>query len=128
MKKESNHPAGHDCPEDMKYSSTRGRCVQNSEAETVSSDSSSKNIIPNPNLRIPKVKLISGTSEGTPADSRAIKKTEFQDIHVDMVDKATNQQTQVQNIGFRVQGKQQIKAKTKFRNFSAKHGNRSTNL
>jgi len=117
----------HDCPTDMKFNDKKGKCVNNSETETLNSDSSARNKSA-PNLKFPKVKKISGTSEGTPANSRAIPKVEFQDIHVDMVDKATTQQTQVQNINFRVQAKQDISAKTKFRNFSAKHGDRSTNL
>ena len=127
MKKEIKH----DCPTDMIFSNTKGKCIQ--------PDLETKEYTENPssrdhsaaNLKMPK----SGPANAahivkreTAADSRAVKKTEFQDIHVDMVDKATNQQTQVQNIGFRVQGKNDIKAKTKFRNFSAKHGNKSTNL
>ena len=124
MKKEDKH----DCPTDMKFSNTKGRCVQNSETETVTSDSSSRNIIPNPNLRISKTKRISGTSEGTPDDSRDRSRKAFQDIHLDLVDKADKIQTDQQNINQRVQANQKIEAPTKFKNFSAKHGNRSTNL
>lgn len=56
--------------------------------------------------------------EATPSDSRARDRTNFQDIHVSMVDKADEDQNIVQDINQRVQNKQQIKARTKFTNFS----------
>ena len=122
MKKEDKH-----CPTDMKFSSTKGRCVQNSEAESLTVDSSARNVSA-ANLRFKKVKKISGTSEGTPDDSRDRSRKAFQDIHLDLVDKADKIQTDQQNINQRVQANQKIEAPTKFKNFSAKHGNRSTNL
>ncbi len=62
LKKESNHPAGHNCPTDQHFEDKKGKCVNNSEAETVSSDSSARNKSAS-NLRFKKVKKISGTSE-----------------------------------------------------------------
>jgi len=56
--------------------------------------------------------------EATPADSRARDRRNFQDIHVDMVDKADQDQNIVQAINSRVQNKQQVHAPTKFKNFS----------
>jgi len=56
--------------------------------------------------------------EAVPSDSRARDRTNFQDIHVDMVNKADEDQNIVQSLPDRVQNKQAIHAHTDFRNFS----------
>jgi len=79
-------------------------------------DDSSKHDDTAPNLNFDKYR--SRKREAVPSDSRARDRRNFQDIHVDMVDKADEDQNIVQDINQRVQNKQQIKARTKFTNFS----------
>lgn len=69
-------------------------------------------------MKFPKVTKISGTAEATPSDSRARDNRAFQDIHLDLVDKADKIQTDQQIISQRVQDNQKIEAPTKFKNFS----------
>jgi len=81
-------------------------------------DDSSKHNKSAANLRFKKSVAISGTAEATPSDSRDRKNIAFQDPHVDMVNKADEIQTKVQDVNFRVQAKNDVSAKTKFSNFS----------
>ena len=83
--------------------------------ETVDNDSSSRNKSAS-NLNF--TKWGSHKKEAVPADSRARDRRNFQDLHVDMVDKADQDQSIVQSINSRVQNKQSIHAPTKFTNFS----------
>ena len=85
--------------------------------ETVDIDSTRRNKSAS-NLKFPKVTKISGTSEKTPDDSRDRDRRNFQDIHLDLVDKADKIQADQQNINQRVQANQKIEAPTKFKNFS----------
>jgi len=79
-------------------------------------DDSSKHDVSAANLNF--TRFGSRKKEATPSDSRARDRRNFQDIHVDMVNKADEDQNIVQDINQRVQNKQQIKARTKFTNFS----------
>ena len=52
----------HDCPTNTVFSDKKGKCIPKSDAETVDTNSSVRNQSAS-NLKFPKVKLISGTSE-----------------------------------------------------------------
>jgi len=79
-------------------------------------DDSSKHDVSAPNLDFKK--WGGRKKEAVPDDSRDRKRTNFQDIHVDMVNAADQDQDKVQSINNRVQNKQQVHAPTKFKNFS----------
>ena len=52
----------HDCPTDMVFSDKKGKCINPEvEDESVNSDSSTRNIVPNPALRFPNTVRNRGT-------------------------------------------------------------------
>ena len=114
MKKEVKH----DCPDDMIYSNRKGKCViPGVEDESVNSDSSIRNIVPNPALRFPNTVRNRGTPQ------------EGMDSNIDVTVQQSNAdklQDKVQQVNKRAPGsvddRNVVGIKTKpFSNFKAKH-------
>ena len=115
----------HDCPTDMKFDNKKGKCVNNSEAESLTNDSSARNVSA-PNLRFKKSKKISGTSEVNVKSN--IDTNQSLQANADAIQtKVQDVDKRIQNEPTSVQDREVVGIKTKpFKRQDLGHG--STNL
>jgi len=119
---QSKEEVKHICPDNgiikSHYDDVKGKCVNDGTNEYLENPNTRSKA--KPNLTFPTAKHSNAylVRNEVAKDSRDVPRKNFQGIHINMVDRADQLQTNQQNVNNRVQAKQDIKAPTKYKNQS----------